>query len=123
MSRSNPGPACSISSLLDRVSVAGVSWMKLLRASEAEVYRPSLDARLRIRLVSRTGFQTQRQGCCSNRRVFDGNERVVQTEPLLTIERRRQAVATERNGFRLISPCRQGPHLPTIATGCDRRAP
>ena len=44
-------------------------------------------------------------------------------DPLLTIERLRQLVATHGNGFRLSEPFWRASHLPPIATGCDRWAP
>ena len=44
-------------------------------------------------------------------------------DPLLTMERLTQPVATHGNGFRLISPFSRPPDLPPIATRCDRSAP
>jgi hypothetical protein len=43
--------------------------------------------------------------------------------PLLTMERLRQLVATDGNGFRVTEPFWESSHLPPIATGCARWAP
>jgi hypothetical protein len=39
------------------------------------------------------------------------------------MERRRQRVATDGNGFRPFEPFPPRPRLPPAATGCDRWAP
>src|ERR687892_2843210 len=44
-------------------------------------------------------------------------------DPLLTMERPRQPVATHDNGVRLFEPFLRPSHLPPVATGCDRWAP
>ena len=43
-------------------------------------------------------------------------------DPVLTTERLRQLVATQRNGLRVFQPFSALSHLPPVATGCDRSA-
>jgi hypothetical protein len=51
----------------------------------------------------------------------DGQIRTL--DPFLTMERRRQLVATDGNGFRLFGPSSASRRLPLLATGCNHGAP
>jgi hypothetical protein len=64
-----------------------------------------------------------RQQQSANLQVLCRSPLTDSNRPLLTVERLKQPVATDRNGFGLFLPLLRSGGLPLTATGCNHGAP